>query len=69
MGVIIKDISYPANKQEWYAKGNADVLGEDTYFEVPAVFNADGTCDVASTEAKVMALMSYLGQRQQPTPN
>jgi hypothetical protein len=69
MGVTIKEISYPKNTEEWYAKGHADVLGDDTYFEVPAVFNADGTCDIASTEAKVTAVMNYLSQRQQPTPN
>lgn len=58
MGMMIH---YPANVAEWYAKGNAD---PDIYFEVPAVFNADGTCDTAATEAKVENFLTMLRARQ-----
>lgn len=51
------DIHYPANEVEWYAKGT---LEDGTYFEVPAVFNADGTCDTAATDAKVQQLIFAL---------
>ena len=51
------DIHYPANEAEWYAKGT---LEGGTYFEVPAVFNPDGTCDTAATDAKVQQLILVL---------
>lgn len=51
MGVTI---NYPANVAEWYAKG---ALEDGTYFEVPAVFNDDGTCDIPATDAKVQQLI------------
>ena len=54
MGV---DIHYPANEAEWYAKGT---LEDGTYFEVPAVFNPDGTCDTVATDAKVQQLILAL---------
>lgn len=54
------EISYPANKAEWYAKGT---LEGGTYFEVPAVFNPDGTCDTAATDAKVQFLIFALSEK------
>ena len=51
---------YPANEAEWYAKGT---LEDGTYFEVPAVFNPDGTCDTAATDAKVQQLIDTLNTR------
>ena len=54
MGIAI---FYPANEGEWYAKGT---LEDGTYFEVPAVFNPDGTCDTAATDAKVQQLIFAL---------
>jgi hypothetical protein len=54
MGITI---FYPANEAEWYAKGT---LEDGTYFEVPAVFNADGTCDTAATDDKVQQLILVL---------
>jgi hypothetical protein len=54
MGVTI---SYPANEVEWYAKGT---LEGDIYFEVPAVFNPDGTCDTAATDDNVQSLILAL---------
>ena len=51
------EISYPANETEWYAKGT---LEDGTYFEVPAVFNPDGTCDTVATDAKVQQLILVL---------
>jgi hypothetical protein len=54
MGV---DIYYPANEAEWYAKGT---LEDGTYFEVPAVFNPDGTCDTAATDTAVQQLILAL---------
>jgi hypothetical protein len=57
MGVTI---FYPANEAEWYAKGT---LEGGTYFEVPAVFNPDGTCDTAATDAKVQLLIFALSEK------
>jgi hypothetical protein len=54
------EISYPANKARWYAKGT---LEDGTYFEVPAVFNPDGTCDTAATDAKVQFLIFALSEK------
>ena len=57
MGVTI---FYPANEAEWYAKGT---LEGGTYFEVPAVFNPDGTCDTVATDAKVQFLIFALSEK------
>lgn len=57
MGITI---FYPANEAEWYAKGT---LEGGTYFEVPAVFNPDGTCDTAATDAKVQLLVFALSEK------
>ena len=57
MGITI---FYPANEAEWYAKGT---LEGGTYFEVPAVFNPDGTCDTAATDAKVQFLIFALSEK------
>jgi hypothetical protein len=54
------EITYPANKAEWYAKGT---LEGGTYFEVPAVFNVDGTCDTVATDAKVQFLIFALSEK------
>jgi hypothetical protein len=54
------EITYPANKAKWYAKGT---LEDGTYFEVPAVFNPDGTCDTAATDAKVQFLIFALSEK------
>lgn len=54
------EISYPANKAKWYAKGT---LEDGTYFEVPAVFNPDGTCDTVATDAKVQFLIFALSAK------
>lgn len=43
-------IEYPDNPEENFAKGTTDT---GVYFEVPAVFNVDGTCDKPATLAKV----------------
>ena len=47
---MVLTIHYPANEAEWYAKGTAE---GGIYFEVPAVFNPDSTCDTVATDAKV----------------
>ena len=57
MGITI---FYPANEAEWYAKGT---LEDGAYFEVPAVFNPDGTCDTVATDAKVQQLIDTLNTR------
>ena len=57
MGITI---FYPADEAEWYAKGT---LEGGTYFEVPAVFNVDGTCDTVATDAKVQFLIFALSEK------
>lgn len=57
MGV---DTHYPANRDEWYAKGTTDT---GVYFEVPAVFYDDGSCDIGATDAKVQQLIDTLNTR------
>lgn len=54
---MVLTIHYPANEAEWYAKGTAE---GDIYFEVPATFNPDGTCDTAATDASVQQLILAL---------
>lgn len=53
---MVLTIHYPANEAEWYAKGTAD---GGIYFEVPAVFAGDGTCDTAATEARVQQFIAF----------
>ena len=58
---MVLTIYYPANIEEWYAKGTAE---GGIYFEVPAIFNEDGTCDEGATLTKVeqgLALMKVTG--------
>lgn len=58
---MVLTIYYPANTEEWYAKGTAiDPPTEDIYFEVPAVFNEDGTCDEPATLYKVEQYLIFL---------
>ena len=54
---MVLTISYPANEAEWYAKGTLEGGG---YFEVPATFNPDGTCDTVATDASVQFLILVL---------
>lgn len=54
------DIQYPVNEAEWYAKGT---LEDSTYFEVPAVFYPDGSCNIEETDAKVQQLILMLNTR------
>lgn len=57
---MVLTIQYPANADEWYAKGT---FADGTYFEVPAVFNADGSCNTEETDAKVQQLILMLNTR------
>ena len=58
------ELTYPVNKAEWYAKGTVVLNnGDRTYFEVPAVFNLDETCDEPATFEKVEAFIVYLNTR------
>lgn len=57
---MVLTIFYPANEAEWYAKGT---LEGGVYFEVPAAFNPDGTCDTAATDAKVQQLILVLSMK------
>jgi hypothetical protein len=54
---MVLTIDYPANEAEWYAKGTFE---GGAYFEVPATFNPDGTCDTLATDASVQQLISRL---------
>lgn len=47
---MVLTIHYPANIEEWYAKGTAD---GGIYFEVPAIFAENGACDESATLAEV----------------
>ncbi len=57
---MVLTITYPADEAEWYAKG---ALEGGVYFEVPAVFNAEGACDTDATDAKVQQLVLMLNAR------
>lgn len=54
---MVLTIHYPANVEEWYAKGTAE---GGVYFEVPAVFNDDGTCDEPATLEKVEQNLPFM---------
>ena len=54
---MVLTIFYPLNKAEWYAKGTAS---GGIYFEVPATFKADGTCDVKATDIAVEQFLEAL---------
>lgn len=54
---MVLTIHYPANVEEWYAKGTAE---GGIYFEVPAVFNDDGTCNESATLEKVEQSLSFM---------
>lgn len=57
---MVVTIHYPANEDERCAKGT---LEGGIYFEVPAVFNPDGTCDTEATDAKVQQLILVLSMK------
>jgi hypothetical protein len=57
---MVLTIFYPANETEWYAKGT---LEGDIYFEAPAVFNPDGTCDTVATDAVVQQFAIVLSMK------
>lgn len=59
---MVLTIHYPANEAEWYAKGTAE---GDIYFEVPAVFDESGACDVDATRTKVEQFLT-LRQNMRP---
>ena len=54
---MVLTIHYPANVEEWYAKGTAE---GGIYFEVPAVFAEDGTCDEPATLEKVEQSLAFV---------
>lgn len=54
---MVLTIHYPANVEEWYAKGTAE---GGVYFEVPAVFAEDGTCDEPATLEKVEQNLAFM---------
>lgn len=54
---MVLTINYPANAEENFAKGTAT---GDVYFEVPAVFAEDGTCDEPATLEKVEQYLIFL---------
>ena len=57
---MVLTIFYPANEAEWYAKGTFE---GGVYFEVPATFNPDGTCDTAATDASVQQFAFILSMK------
>lgn len=54
---MVLTIHYPANADENFAKGTAE---DGVYFEVPAIFNEDGTCDEPATLEKVDQHLAFL---------
>lgn len=56
---MVLTIHYPADAAEWYVKGTAE---GGIYFEVPAIFDADGLCDIVATDAKVQQIMAGLNK-------
>lgn len=58
---MVLTIHYPANEAEWYAKGTAE---GDIYFEVPATFNPDGTCDTVATDVSVQQFLAILSMER-----
>lgn len=61
---MVLTIHYPANAEENFAKGTAD---GGIYFEVPAIFAEDGTCDEPATLEKVAQNLASL-QNIKPQP-
>jgi hypothetical protein len=54
---MVLTIHYPANDAENFAKGTGE---GGVYFEVPAIFAEDGTCDEPATLAKVEQHLTFL---------
>ena len=54
---MVLTIYYPANIQEWFAKGTAE---GGIYFEGPAIFAEDGACDELATLEKVQQQLTFL---------
>ena len=54
---MVLTIHYPANIEEWYAKGTAE---GDVYFEVPAIFDTHGVCVESVTLEKVERYLASL---------
>lgn len=62
---MVIDITYPANQAECFAKGNFSI---GAYFEVPAIFTADGQCDEAATLQRAEQFEQFLiANVQRPT--
>jgi hypothetical protein len=60
---MIQTIEYPQNSIQLYAKGTSD---DGRYFEVPAIFNENGTCDVEATLVKVQEGLTLSLRVQRP---
>ena len=59
----MRELSYtlPNTREDHYAKGN---YGE-IYFEVPAIFNEDGTCDEPATIQKIQTdVVDWVAMRE-----
>lgn len=54
---MVLTIYYPANAEENFAKGTAE---DGIYFEVPAIFAEDGSCDEPATLEKVEQYLASL---------
>lgn len=54
---MVLTINYPANAEENFAKGTAE---GGIYFEIPAIFADDGTCDEVATLEKVNQQLALL---------
>jgi len=53
-------IQYPSSVADWFAKGH---FSNGAYFEVPAVFLPDGTCDVEATKERIDQFEQFLIMR------
>lgn len=54
----------PSTIEDYYVTGNfTDINGNEVYFEIPAIFNEDDTCDEQSTIDKMNTEIQHIEDR------